>query len=132
MDRGLGLLHVLTLHQDYFLPLCTWKNMCFPKASPAVNIWWCMDDESCSLVYSPGKLLALFFVQTSPDCNEFVIQNGLNIHDVTLTSSLRTQFTLVSVDPEQVSPQVVQQLHMICMKLYTSSDNDAKDAISRS
>jgi hypothetical protein len=28
-----------------------------------------------------------------------------------------------------VSPQLVQQLRMVCMKLSISSDNDAKDAM---
>jgi hypothetical protein len=37
--------------------------------------------------------------------------------------------TLEDLDPNQVSPQFVQQLRMICMKLSISSDNDAKDAM---
>jgi hypothetical protein len=37
--------------------------------------------------------------------------------------------TLVDLDPNQVSPQLVQQLPIICMKLSISSDNDAQDAM---
>jgi hypothetical protein len=37
--------------------------------------------------------------------------------------------TLVDLDPNQVSPQLVQQLRMVCMNLSVSSDNDAKDAM---
>ena len=103
--------------------------MCFPTATRAVNSCRCLKDESCSLVYSPGKLLALFFVETWPDCKELVVQNGLNIHNVSSTSLCRIQLTLVDLDPNQVSPQLVQQLRMVCMKLSVSSDNDPKDAM---
>ena len=96
--------------------------MCFPRANRAVNSCRCLKDESCSLVYSPGKLLALFFVETWPDCKQLVVQNGLNVHDVSSTS-------FVDLDPNQVSSQLVQQLRMICMKISISSDNNAKDAM---
>ena len=76
-----------------------------------------------------AKFLALVFVETWPDCKELVVQNGLNIHNVSSTSLFRIQLTLVDLDPNQVSPQLVQQLRMICMKLSISSDNDAKDAM---
>ena len=89
----------------------------------------CLKDESCSLVYSPGKLLAFFFVETWPDCKELVVQDGLNMHNVSSTSLFRILLTLVDLDPNQVSPQLVQQLRMVCMKLSVSSDNDAKDAM---
>jgi hypothetical protein len=45
---------VISLNKDYLAPR-------------AVNSGWCSEDESCSLVYSPGKLLVLFCVQTLPD-----------------------------------------------------------------
>jgi hypothetical protein len=113
---------VLALHHEHFVPLCRWKNICFPTANTTVNSCRCLKDESCSLVYSPGKLLALFFVETWPDCKQLVVQNGLNVHDVSSTS-------FVDLDPNQVSSQLVQQLRMICMKISISSDNNAKDAM---
>jgi len=120
---------VVALHQEFFVPFCRWKNMCFPTANTAVNRCRCLKDESCSLVYSPGKLLSLLFVETWPDCEDLVVQNGLNVHDVSSTSLFRIQLTLVDFDPNQVSPQLVQQLRMVCMKLSVSSDNDANDAM---
>ena len=60
---------------------------------------------------------------------ELVVQNGLCVHDVSSTSLFRIQLTLVDLDPNQVSPQLVQQLRMVCMKLSVSSDNDPKDAV---
>jgi len=75
------------------------------------------------------KLLALFFVQTSPDSKEFVLQSGLSTHNVTSTSLFRIQLRLLDLGPSHVSPQLVQQLRMVCMKLSISSDNDAKDAM---
>ena len=77
---------VEALHHKYFVPFCRWKNMCFPTASTAVNSCQCLQDESCSLFYSSGKLLVLFFVETWPDCKELLIQNGLNMHNVSSTS----------------------------------------------
>ena len=103
--------------------------MCFPKTNTDVNSCRCLKDESCSLVYSPGKLLALFFAETWPDCKEFVVQNGLNIHNVSSTSLFRIHLTLADLNPNQVSSQFVQQLRMICMKLSISSENDPKDAM---
>ena len=90
----------------------------------------CLKDESCSLVYSPGKLLAFFFVETWPDCKELVVQDGLNTHGVSSTRLFRIQLTFADLDPNQVSPQLVHQLRMICTKLSISSDNDVKDAIT--
>jgi len=81
--------------------------MCFPTANRAVNSCRCLKDESRSLVYSPGKLLALFFVETWPDCKEFVVQNGLNVYDISSTSLFRIQLKLVDLDPNQVSSQLV-------------------------
>jgi len=103
--------------------------MCFPTANRAVNSCRCLKDESCSLVYSQGKLLALFFVETWPDCKELVVQNGLNLHDVSSTSLFRIQLALVDLDPNQVSSQLVQQLRVIFMNLCISSETDAKDAM---
>ena len=97
---------VVALQQGYFVPFCRWKNMCFPTANRAVNSCRCLN-ESCSLVYSPGKLLALFFVETWPDCKEFVVQNGLNVYDISSTSLFRIQLKLVDLDPNQVSSQLV-------------------------
>ena len=102
--------------------------MCFPTANRAVNSCRCLN-ESCSLVYSPGKLLALFFVETWPDCKELEVRNGLNVHDVSSTSLFGIKLPHVDLDPNQVSSQLVQQLPMICMKLSISSDSDAKDAM---
>ena len=118
---------VIRLHQEFFEPFRRWNNMCFPSVNRAVNSRWCFEDKSCSLVYRPGTLLALFFVDTWPDCKELVIQNGLNIHYVSSTLLFWIQLMLVDLDPNQVSTQVVQQFRMICMKLSISSDKDAKD-----
>ena len=63
--------------------------MCFPTVNRGVNTCRCLEDESCSLVYSPGQLLALFFVETWPDCKELVVQNGFNVHDVSSMSLFR-------------------------------------------
>jgi hypothetical protein len=80
-----------------------------------------LKDELCSLVWSPGKFLALFFVETWSHCKELAIQNGLNIHNPSSTSLFRIQLRLVYLDPNQVSPQLVQQLCMTCRKLSISS-----------
>ena len=103
--------------------------MCFPTANTALNSCQSLKDESCSLVYSLGKLFVLFFLEAWPDCKKNVIQNGLNIHNVSSTSSFRIQLTLVDLDPKQVSPELVQHWHMTCMKLSIRADNDAKDAM---
>ena len=80
-------------------------------------------------LYSPGNLLAMIFVETWSDYKQLVIQNGLNIHNVSSTLLFRIQLTLVDLDPNQVSSQLVQQSRMICMKLSISSDYDAKDGV---
>jgi len=71
----------------------------------------------------------LCFVETWPDRKELLVQNGLNIRNVSSTSLFRIQLTLVDLDPNQVSPLLVQQLRIVCMKLSVSSHNDAKDAM---
>ena len=58
-----------------------------------------------------------------------MIQNGLKIHYVRPTSLFRIQLTLEDFDPNQVSPELVQQLRMICTKLSISSNKNAKDAM---
>ena len=83
--------------------------MCLPTTTSAANSRWCLEDKSCSLIYSPGKLLALFFVETGPNTKDLVIQNEFNMHYGSSTCLFRIKLMLVDWDPDQVSPESVEQ-----------------------